>query len=514
MLSLQIFNDSSMGRMLADFSRFPFSLSTNRHGFAMLRVPFIPMSLQSSFTVYGWPGLPHVVVSDGAAVVWEGRLEDIDIVAGGVALTAFGYQRALHDVPYTAAWSVTGVAGWKPITSDVASSITPDRYEMDNNNRIYIAPRKGETFSTGSHFGDMSYALPHSGLRNIAKFTADYSITLPSNWKVRIITSDYDYTNSVTETTVTATGSNQTGSFNLTTSSRQRVIMAVFNDSGVSYTVTGNTGEIFAKITNVRIKTTTATNVLASDIAAAMASYIGGINTDQLSTSSALVSATTTDLNDEIYEDKYPAEILDRLALIHSHQWSVWENRYLTFQDKTTARKEWLVDVTSTPELQRSLENIRNSAYGIYRDASGFTLRTNTVGDGESQSRYGVLRRGFISVQTTSLGEAQTHRSAWLADRADLQIRARIEFSRVYDEAGARWPLWAIRAGDTVTMRNLPPTLSTGLDRIRTFMVGETDYDAATGSIDIAPDDPIPTLVTLVAQQAGSPPLDAHLPRR
>jgi hypothetical protein len=512
MLSLQIFNDSGMGRMLADYSRYPFRLSTNRHGFAMLEVPFIPMSLQSSFMVYDWPGLPHVVVSDGAAVVWEGRLEDIAIVAGGVALTAFGYQRALHDVPYTALWSKTGSADWRVVPDEVRG--TSSRYEMDNNNRVYVAPRKGEVFSSSTQGGEMTFSLPHSGLRDLTTFSADYSLLLPSGWEMRLITVDYDYANLQVEATVTATGSTQTGSWAINTFARQRVIFAVRNNSGGSTTITADTGTNYAKITNIRMKTTTASTVLASDIAAALASYTGGINTDQISTSSALISATTTDLNDEIYEDKYPAEILDRLALIHSYQWSVWENRYLTFQDKTTARKEWLVDVVGTPELQRSLENIRNSAYGLYRDASGLTLRTNTVGDGESQSRYGVLRRGFISVQTTSLGEAQTHRSAWLADRADLQIRARIEFSRVYDEAGARWPLWAIRAGDTVTMRNLPPTLSTGIDRIRTFMVGETDYDAATGSIDIAPDDPIPTLVTLVAQQAGSPPLDAHLPRR
>jgi hypothetical protein len=62
-------------------------------------------------------------------------------------------------------------------------------------------------------------------------------------------------------------------------------------------------------------------------------------------------------------------------------------------------------------------------------------------------------------------------------------------------------PLYAMRAGDTVTMRNLPPTLSTAVDRIRTFTVGETSYDAAEDRLDIAPSDPVPTLVTLVARR-------------
>ena len=82
--------------------------STNEHGYASLEA-FVPMGLQEAFEVYEWPGLPHVVVSDyGGGVAWEGRLEDITIVPGGVQLAAFGYQNALRDVTYTALWSRSG----------------------------------------------------------------------------------------------------------------------------------------------------------------------------------------------------------------------------------------------------------------------------------------------------------------------------------------------------------------------------------------------------------------------
>jgi hypothetical protein len=76
-----------------------------------------------------------------------------------------------------------------------------------------------------------------------------------------------------------------------------------------------------------------------------------------------------------------------------------------------------------------------------------------------------------------------------------------VEFERVYDELGAEYPLYAMRAGDTVTMRNLPPTLSTSIDRIRSFTISETEYDAAANTIDITPEEPIPSLVTLVARR-------------
>jgi hypothetical protein len=160
------------------------------------------------------------------------------------------------------------------------------------------------------------------------------------------------------------------------------------------------------------------------------------------------------------------------------------------------------VDVTELSELQRSLDAIRNSAYGVYRDEAGRTLRTSQSNHVGSQDRYGVVRQGFVSVQSTNTTEAQTHRDTWLADRANMQVRARIKFDRLYGEAGMQAPLYAIRAGDTVTMRNLPATLSIEIDRIRTFVVGETEYDALENRMTLSPEAAVPTLVTLVAQRS------------
>jgi hypothetical protein len=179
----------------------------------------------------------------------------------------------------------------------------------------------------------------------------------------------------------------------------------------------------------------------------------------------------------------------------------VWEDRLLRFHPKGSVGRDWYVDATRIVDLQRTIENLRNSAYGLYQETGGRTLRTANNGDPDNQAKYGVLRRGFVNVQTTSATEAATHRDAFLTDRKNLAIRARVEFERVYDATGAEYPLYSIRAGDTITMRNLPPTLSTSIDRIRSFVVGETEYDAATNTIDVTPQDPIPTLVTLVARR-------------
>lgn len=513
MLSLQIYKDAAFNDLLADFSgRIApasggggLSFSTGPHGFKALSAPFIPTTLNEAFEVYTWPGTPHVVVSDTTSgVAWEGRLEDIAIVPGGVALTAFGYQRALSDWTYTALWSVTGSADWREVTADDrGSNLNPSLYEMDNNNRIFIAPRQNETFNNASDYGEMTYALPHNGLRGIAKFEATYNITLPADWDVRVLTCDYDFTNVVTEATVTATGSLQTGTWDISTSSKQRIIISVRNNTGSGSSIALDTGERFAKVTGIRIKTTTTSTVTASTIAAALAVHVNAANGNQLSASPALIQTTTTDLQNEIYEDEYHADIMSRLAYLHGYEWGVWEGRVLTFRPRGSSARHWFVDASPSLELQRSLDNVRNNAIGVYRGADGATMRTAAATNADSQERYGIRRRAVVKANTTSATEAAVYRDVYLADHATDQARARVNFDRLYDEVGAAYPLWSIRAGDLVTIRNLPATVSPEIDRIRTFVVAETDYDAAADMVSVSPYEPTPTLDLLIARRGA-----------
>lgn len=508
MLSLQVFTQGDT--MLADFTgrvhlgngggmRF----STNAHGFDALECSLIPMGLLEAFECYDWPGTPRAVVSDPVmGVVWEGRVEDVAIVEGGISLVAFGYQRALRDVLYTALWSDTSSAVWEPITNTMSSTYDTQQYEADNNNRLYLALRQGESYANGSDLGAFTYLIPDDSVRNITNFDCTYSMVLPSGWLFRLTATTEAFGSSATLNSITATGSGQSGTLNLTLGTpKARINAWIRNDTGTTSTPTVPTGDYYLRLTGLRVKTTTASTVLASSIAAALESYVDGINGNQISGNNALISATTTDLQDELYEDETPADILDRLALLHGYEWGVYEERRLHFRPKGSAGRAWYVDVTTIVNLQRSLENVRNSAYGRYRDASGRLLRTAVANSTDSQGRYGVIRQAVVDVDTTSATEAGIHRDVYLTDRANASSRAEIRFSRLYDATGGEFPLYAIRAGDTVTMRNLPPTLSPTVDRIRTFVVSETDYDAMRDEISIAPETPTPSLEKLIARR-------------
>ena len=92
--------------------------------------------------------------------------------------------------------------------------------------------------------------------------------------------------------------------------------------------------------------------------------------------------------------------------------------------------------------------------------------------------------------------------NAYRADHADPLPRASITVDALYDQFGARWPLSAARSGDTITIRNLPLTVSSVLDRIRTFRISRASYDVDNDTLTVEPEAPLPTLDVLLARQA------------
>jgi hypothetical protein len=265
--------------------------------------------------------------------------------------------------------------------------------------------------------------------------------------------------------------------------------------------MSGVTGSFYAKLTDLRIRSTAGTTgSLASNIGAVIATYISGINPGQLSSSTALIETTADDLTDEIYEDIYPEAILDRLALLHSYEWGVWHNRALHFREKGSQGRTWYVDVVAL-ELESDTGELVNSAYATYQDANGRTLRTSVSNDTESQEKYGLVRRAALNVRTTSSTQAAAHLAAFLTDRADYALRATVVFEAVYDASGGRRALYELRSSDTLVLRNLPATAGPVVDNLRRMRLARVGYTAAPESVSVEPDVPAPTLVTLVARR-------------
>lgn len=501
---------SATSQLILDASPFARGLkfSTNRHGFAGLGC-FLSRSLQDSFLLYDRPGLPHVVVTKNGYTAWEGRLEDVAVMGGGVRLGALGYWRALSDVPYTSLWSTTKVAeAFTPNGDYNAAYSEKERFNLDNNNRLFVGLTKNNAYTLNKAAGWL-FSHPNDGRKQIATISMDYDFLASANCTFRVVSFDWSsdtaFASGAVENSIVGDGTPQSGSLDITLAS-DKDIAGIDLIASTAHTYTGETAAEYLKVTNVRVKTTTESTVRGGSIAADILNAVNNINSNQIQTVSSFISNTAFDLHDEIYEDAYIPHVLDRLAMLGdgTNIWEtgVWENRILHFRRRGSVGKSWYVDLSAL-EIERTLEILNNSVYANYQDTSGRALRTAASADTFSVSRYGVTRRASINANTTSSTQAESHRDTFLADRKDPIPRAGIDFRELFDANGIRYPNYMLRSGDTVTIRNIPPTTSSSIDRIRTFLADETEYDEETDTINVTPESRLPTLDVMISRQAA-----------
>jgi hypothetical protein len=539
-----------------------------------------------AFERYDRAGTPHAIITDGAATPFQGRVEDIAVHGDGLDMTAFGYQRALSDARYTALWSTTRVADWYSATTDQLTNADPSRFQIDTNNRLFIAPQKNATYANaGANFviGGLVFDLPRGASRNAnaGGIQFSYETNTPLNWLTQLQIFNSAGALIAAPWSLASTGALATGAIflNALAGNPTRFIFELFyNAAAAAYAL--ETGAAYLKITNLRIttgrthevnttwsapagpvtgvqtvtpasmvgiylgqqlviaqgiavnaeivtvtavtgSTFTATfvkthaaghaiqacQVYADEIVDDLVSVTAALNSTQLQTDTSQVTSPGVDLQNEVYEDQPPAAILDYLiglgdsaAIPNQWEWGVTGLRALYYRVAGAVAQTWYVDVTSLT-VQRSLNQLFNSAYAVYADAGGRTLRGAVSTDAASVLQRAITRTQAVSARTTSLTQANVQRDASLSDTADPPPRFGLTFSAVYNSVGGRVPLWLPRAGDTIVIRNLPPTISTNIDQIRSFQIARTSCDLIARTLTIEPLVPLPSVQALLAHQ-------------
>lgn len=497
------------GNLIADFqtraqgAKFAF----NEHGAAACSW-MVPCGLNEAFGLYNRCRGRHAEISANGHGVWRGRVEDIRMVSGGLEFSAFGYQRALSDFPFSQFWSLTRTDAWETVYTAQVFNRFPERYRLTNQNGLYLALQRGDTYGNLNHIGSLMYRIPSTTVRQIYTISFDWEITLPTNWRLGVDTCTSAYGSFAGVTVATGNGATQTGTYSASVTTNDIVMVSIANATGANYTATGETGTQYARITNVRIKGTTSAALYADEIIRALVSDVVAANPSHLSSSWAQIQSPGLDLRDEVYEDMTHAAILDYLASLGDNQttprqwvWGVDNDQALYFRPRGTGR-QWYVDIAA-PDLEQTLDNLINSAYAVYQDANGRTARSAVNGDAVSQSQYGLMRRRPVSIQTTNATQAATHRDAALADGKDPRPRTGIETDALYSATGMRVHPWIAQPGDLVTIRNLPPTISADVDLLRTFVISELEFDCDSGMATITPEEPMPALDVMVAREAA-----------
>lgn len=245
--------------------------------------------------------------------------------------------------------------------------------------------------------------------------------------------------------------------------------------------------------------------VYADEIARSLVASTAALNPTQVSTDTGLISAPTVDLLNQVYQDQRPAAILTQLAAYgdaagNTWQWRVWDGRRLTFAPATTGTQTYTVDASDIT-IEPSLDPVYNQVYATYQEASGRTRRTTAATNADSVRVRGVTRQQAVPASTTSAVGAETVRGVALGDTANPTPRLSIKFDRLYTERGAPVPLWLLRAGDRLRVRNLQPSTGGLLEAARVITVARTTYDLATGGMAVEPANPLPELEALLARQ-------------
>lgn len=479
------------------------TITDNEHGFESL-TGFQEMLSHQAFWLYDLAPAKWVVLSCGGFTVWEGRLEDRKIQRGGFGFTAFGAKRYLDDTLYTALWSTKSYAGIRPVSSDEVVKSTPERWAMDNNNRIWFGLVAGETYNDDDHYGMQVWREPHLQAGEMTEIEFDYVLDLPTDWELRVLTDTENFSGGTVEATYISTGvpATVTGNIVAVTGPPAKAYLSfqVRNNTGAPVTYAGETGVAYARITNFRVRGSTNNAIYADEIVGSMVVY-----SNNLTLNTALLQSPGVDLTDELFEDMRISEIISYLADKGDNQtpprkweWGVWEKQVLFFRPQGDAALHWYVDADELT-LDSTLESLVNVGYGIYQDTNGRTLRTPLEYEVDSFSKYGLFRFGSITERTTSLTKAELARDTLLAQNKTIAPRASLTLYGLFDAAGARYPLWMARAGDTLTIRNLPPTLSSEIDKIRTFRISRKSYDVDTDILTPTPEYPIPTLEIMVS---------------
>ncbi len=512
-LSLAILSGPG-GTMLADSAAAlatDLVFSNNQHGYKDCSGR-LPVSLAEADRLASTVGRPHLEIKDaGGEVVWEGRIEDPTLSNRGFAWRAFGYQRAMSDVPYTALWSTTSVADWEVLPPEVFATSRPEKYAIDNNNRLFVGLLKNEAYTNAPIARALiGYRVPDSSVRNITTITFTYAFLASADWQADLFSqpSDRFAGSSTAEWTLVGTGVLQSGTTTITLSgpTPRGLIFNVAPRAPNTYA--GETGDHYLKITGIRIKSTSSSTVYANEIATALAAFVNGINATQIRAVSMLIQSPTIDLMDEVYQDRYPADILGDLIKLGDNQtpprtweWGVWNDRVVHLRPRASAGRAWYVDLTET-EMQRTIETLRNSVYATYQDLAGFTLRTVATADAFSVTQHGLTRQAAVQASTTSSTQAGVQRDMSLQDGKDPMPRIRLKFDRLFDARGAWWPAYYCQAGDTITIRNLSLSVSSAWDRLRTFVVSEAQYQAQARVLTVTPEEPLPGLDVYLARLA------------
>jgi hypothetical protein len=463
-----------------------------------------------------------VDVSGNHGLTWRGRVSAATLGDNAIHVTAHGLQYELDAVRVAHYWVHSRVSDWVQAVdqNNVLYPFTNARqnqqFTCDNNNRLYIALTKGNTYANNATAA--WYLLPvHSPVsettsaplwtRPIRRVKATYEMLVPSGFEWRVVgehlANPPSSTDIVVWNTLVGTGVLQTGSIDISVAANMRYTarMSLANNTGGNYTMAGETGAMYLRLTGVEIITGTGAAVYPDEVVTSLAALVATQRGLPFFSSSLTVAATGIELKHEVYKDMPVSAVLTRLADYgdtNGQRCAWWvDNNYAVYLSRVqdgTGRT--FVVRAKGEDVRYDLRRVPNRTYGVYSDARGYPFRTAWVNDAAGQAVQGTITTLSVTAQTTSATVAGQVASSVRDSKRGLQ--ARLVVDNVLTTTGNEFPFWQLRVGDIIQNASELPSNTTLAGGTDTFYLAGWEYSEQ--GITMFADEDAPSVANMLAQ--------------
>jgi hypothetical protein len=211
-------------------------------------------------------------VLEYSKIFWQGRVQSIRIVPDGVSIAALGAVQIINDIMYNNWFSCVDYGRWQP--DDLFPFGLASQWTMDNNNRLFFAPKNNFTYPVSNYGAIYRFYPPYPTNRKAVGITFDYEIAMPTNWYLEVHGyNEPEYAAGLTVATYQGTGIVPiTGSVCLTNTGRDYYILHAIYRGGAPTTLSSTVDPFRITVTNLRVvtdinrmvNTTTSTAILGA----------------------------------------------------------------------------------------------------------------------------------------------------------------------------------------------------------------------------------------------------------
>lgn len=220
--------------------------------------------------------------------------------------------------------------------------------------------------------------------------------------------------------------------------------------------------------------------VYGDEVVKDVLSAVNTLNSDQLSSVTALIESPGIDMVDAVYLDRDGASVVEDIADRGGADGAAWEtgvnnDGVLYLRPLGDDSLSWAVDARIS--LERDLAQLANEVISVHKATDETLKRTDAATDLASQQTYGIKRQAAVDVHTTRPVEAEAVRDVVLERRKIPAPRVDLDFNLIFSSAGSLGEPFLPHAGDVLVARNVPPTNESPPDNVASFRISRWEYD-------------------------------------